>query len=128
VVDGGDGRVVFEVSAGADPPTNDGAQQGLTRRHADGSIDESFHAMMDKLIDGDGGSRAAVVVQPDGQIVSAGLFNQVNGVDRPGLARLNPDGSTDPSFVPENNDESYHNIHPLALQADSKLLASFGDG
>ena len=110
----GNGRTLFEGSADSAPPDNGGPQKGLTRLNADGSIDESFHPMMDKLIDGDGGSRAAVVVQPDGKIVIAGLFNQVNGVDRPGLARLNPDGSTDPSFVPENNDESYHNIHPLA--------------
>jgi hypothetical protein len=57
----------------------------------------------------------------------------VNGVDRPGLARLNPDGSTDTSFVPEsrvteNNDAGSYNIRGLAIQADGKILAASGDG
>jgi uncharacterized delta-60 repeat protein len=55
----GDGRTLFEGSADPAAP-NDGPQKGLTRLNPDGSIDESFHPMMDKLIDGDAGSRAAV--------------------------------------------------------------------
>jgi len=44
---------------------------------------------MDRLIDIDGSSHAAAVVQPGGRIIAAGIFTQINGVDRPELARLN---------------------------------------
>jgi uncharacterized delta-60 repeat protein len=124
----GDGRTLFEGNTGPVAPTGGAPQQGLTRLNVDGSIDASFHPMMDYLVQVDFGSKAAVVVQPDGKIFTAGLFSQVNGVDRPGLARLNPDGSTDASFVPESNAAGDRYSRPLALQEDGKILASFGDG
>jgi hypothetical protein len=68
-----------------------------------------------------------VVVQPDGRILTAGAFSEVNGVDRPGLARLNTDGSTDMSFLPESRDNGYR-VNALALQPDHKILAALGDG
>jgi uncharacterized delta-60 repeat protein len=124
----GDGSVLFEGNADSAAPDDAWTGKGMTRLNPDWSIDESFHSVMDILASFEGGSRNAAVVQPDGKIVIAGFFNKVNGVDRPGLARLNPDGSTDASFAPENNDAGDHNIRPLALQADGKLLVSFGDG
>jgi uncharacterized delta-60 repeat protein len=120
----GDGRALFEGNADPAAPVDGEPQQGLTRLNADGSIDESFHPMMDILSSGFGGSMNAAVVQPDGKIVIAGLFNHVNGVNRPGLARLNPDGSTDASFMPENN----YYIISLALQADGKFLGAGANG
>ena len=84
--------------------------------------------MMDFLVDVDNESKAAVVVQSDGQIFNSSLLNQVNGVDRPGLARLNPDGATDASFVPESNEADDHYYSPLARQINGKIQASFGNG
>ncbi len=40
------------------------------------------------------------VVQPDGRIIITGNFTAVNGITRPRVARLNPDGSHDTSFAP----------------------------
>jgi len=42
----------------------------------------------------------AVLVQPDGKILLTGVFERVNGVARPRVARLNADGSLDTSFDP----------------------------
>jgi hypothetical protein len=41
-----------------------------------------------------------VTVAPDGQILIGGNFTGVNGTPLPSVARLNPDGSIDPSFIP----------------------------
>ncbi len=40
-----------------------------------------------------------VLVQPDGKIVAVGDFEQVNGVSAVFMVRLNPDGTTDPTFT-----------------------------
>ena len=42
----------------------------------------------------------ATVVLPDGKILIGGNFTVIGGAARPGLARLNSDGSLDDSFVP----------------------------
>ena len=38
-------------------------------------------------------------VQPDGKIIAAGNFTEVNGAPQNGVVRLLPNGSTDPSFA-----------------------------
>jgi len=59
---------------------------------------------------------------PNGTIYFSGAYDTVNGQSRHGLARLKPDGTLDPTFVPE----VYVSPSPdaLALQADGKVLAS----
>lgn len=42
----------------------------------------------------------AMVRQPNGGLVFDGMFDTVEGLSRPGLARLNPDGSLDPGWNP----------------------------
>lgn len=127
----GDGSTVFEGNLKPEPlDYRVGPQQGLTRLKADGSVDTSFQPLMDRLIDVDGGSRTEAVVQPDGKIIVAGLFTQINGLRRPGLARLNRDSSTDTSFSPESpkDDSASYHVRALALQADGKLLVAGSDG
>lgn len=46
------------------------------------------------------GTVNAVVLQPDGKVIIAGAFTTVKGLARPGIARLNADGSGDSSFNP----------------------------
>jgi uncharacterized delta-60 repeat protein len=41
----------------------------------------------------------AIAVQPNGKILIAGDFTRVNGLSRAGIARLNPDGTTDYTFL-----------------------------
>lgn len=66
------------------------------------------------------GSCRAIAVQPDGKILVAGDFAIVNGVERDGIARLNPDGSLDLSFDPGYGANA--GVRAVALQPDGKVL------
>lgn len=61
----------------------------------------------------------SAAVQPDGKIVVGGQFTSVNGKPRLNLARLNPDGSTDPGFSPEVRNTA---VNCIVLQPDGKIL------
>lgn len=97
---------------------------GIARLNADGSLDTSF----------DPGSGAddsvrPVRIQPDGKLVIGGYFKTFNGVARTRLARLNADGSLDPSFDPGSGATGSDpergasgDVYALALQTDGKVL------
>ena len=61
----------------------------------------------------------AVVAQPDGKVIIGGNFTTVKGLARTNLARLNADGSGDPTF---DAGATNRNIRCLDLQPDGKLL------
>lgn len=61
----------------------------------------------------------AIAVQPDGKIVIGGDFTSVNSVSRPGIARLNADGSLDQNFAPPFY---YSNVFALHLAANGNIL------
>ena len=70
-------------------------------------------------------------VQPDGGVLVAGGFTSVNGMARPGLARLGRDGLLDPTFAPATNLDL--EVWAMAVQSDRKILvggrrANFGEG
>jgi uncharacterized delta-60 repeat protein len=127
IVIDGEGRTLFEGSTNSLESSETGPQQGLTRLTVDNRVDPLFHPVMDRTARADWGSRTTALIQPDGKILTGGVFGEVNGVERQGLARLNPDGSTDKSFAPEPVAEGYY-AQALALQTDQKILAGFGDG
>ncbi len=70
---------------------------GIARLEADGDADKSFNP---GIITGLSGQpfMNALQVQPDGKILLAGSFSNINGAARNRLARFNPDGSLDASF------------------------------
>jgi len=59
-------------------------------------------------------------VQPDGCVLVAGAFTNLNGVARPGLARLGRDGLLDPAFSPVV-DLSLE-VWAIAVQSDRRIL------
>ena len=61
-----------------------------------------------------------VVVQPDGKILIGGYFNNVMNEKRPGIARLNPDGTLDQFFKPNATGGA---VLSIAVQADGQVLA-----
>jgi uncharacterized delta-60 repeat protein len=83
-------------------------------RGAAGEVDLSFDPGS-----GVNGTVNAVVVQPDGKVIIGGEFTTVKGLARPGLARLNADGSGDSSFNPGAMPGGFIS---LGLQSDGKLL------
>jgi uncharacterized delta-60 repeat protein len=66
-----------------------------------------------------GGSVLHIAVQPDGKILIGGFFEAVSGMSRPGLARLEPDGTLDPSFDPRIDRGS---VRGILLQPDGKIV------
>jgi len=62
----------------------------------------------------------AISPQPDGKLVIGGVFSGLNGVFQPGLARMNPDGGLDPSFVPGSGPDGLS--ASIVLQPDGRLV------
>ncbi len=88
-----DGKILI---AGSFSAVNGVSRPGLARLHVDGSLDAGFL----NGLSGPGISTVnAMVVLPDGRILIAGYFETFNGVDRPNLARLQPDGTLDTTFL-----------------------------
>ena len=81
---------------------------------APGDVDLSFDPGL-----GVNGPVNAVVVQPDGKMIIGGQFTTVRGFARTNLARLNADGSGDPTFDPG---QAFRVVDSLARQPDGKLL------
>jgi uncharacterized delta-60 repeat protein len=83
---------------------------------------------------GDGLIVNAMILQPDGKVLVAGRFDAVNGTPRRLLARLNPDGTLDTTFIgpqfnsvhSQNGQFSGATLSALALQADGKILVGGG--
>lgn len=77
----------------------DGSTRYLTRLNADGTLDAAFNPRFESRRAGAGGIAQAVVLI-DGTILVGGAFNKINGVSRPSIARLKPDGTLDETFRP----------------------------
>jgi uncharacterized delta-60 repeat protein len=68
-----------------------------------------------------GGAINSIVPQPNGKVLLAGGFTVVDGVSRGGIARLNPDGSNDYTFM-NGMSGCDEGIYTMALQADGKII------
>jgi uncharacterized delta-60 repeat protein len=110
-----DGKVVI----GGDLDTFNGiARKGIARVNADGALDESFAPNLE------GKARAvySLALQNDGKILIGGSFTSVNGLARTNLARLNPDGSSDASFVGSVSGGSSDGVGVVVLQPDGRIV------
>jgi uncharacterized delta-60 repeat protein len=86
----------------------------IARLNADGSIDSSFNpgAVYNNPV-------LSMALQADGKILVGGWFATLGGESRSNIARLNADGSIDPSFNPGADG----GVLSLVLQADGKILS-----
>lgn len=67
----------------------------------------------------------ALALQPDGKIIAAGLFFNINGTaNSRGIARLNSNGSVDGTFNPGTSVD--YGISSVAVQPDGKILLAGG--
>lgn len=87
----------------------------IARLNPDGSLDPSFNIGV-----GPDTTVRDIVLQPDGKILIAGRFNTINGVSASKIARLNADGTVDPTFNQLTN--LNNDIRSIALQPDGKIL------
>ena len=107
-----DGKV---IAAGRFTKANGVSRNRIARFNSDGSLDASFDPGI-----GPDGDIFAAVLQPDGRIIVAGRFTMFTGFTRNRIARLNADGTVDPSF----GFSAGINNTPLALalQQDGRII------
>jgi uncharacterized repeat protein (TIGR01451 family)/uncharacterized delta-60 repeat protein len=92
----------------------------IVRLNDDGSVDTSFDPGQ-----GADGPVYAVAVYPTntlngGKILIGGSFANVRGVGRPGIARLNADGTLDATFDPGTGANDV--VRAVAIQTDGRVL------
>lgn len=106
-----DGKVLI---GGAFLFYNGVARNRIARLNSDGTLDASFNP-------GQGADNHVYVValQPDGKILIGGVFDSYDGVSRTHIARLNSDGSLDPTFF---NSSPNDHVRAIVVQPDGKIL------
>ncbi len=103
------------VSSAGDTATSSTAELKINLPMS-GDLDYSFapHSSFD-------GEIRCAIVQPDGRVLVGGYFSTVQGAFRGAIARLNPDGKTDPSFMNGLSGANYW-VNAMALQDDGKII------
>lgn len=88
----------------------------LARLNPDGSLDSTFAQ------EGGGLSDAvySIAIQDDGKYLVTGQFDYYNGINTPGVVRLNTDGSFDDTFSISTITSG--NYNSVAIQEDGKIL------
>jgi uncharacterized delta-60 repeat protein len=113
-----DGKVVLGGYTGDDFSRT--PSKGVWRVNSDGSLDTSFDARIPKLE-----SVGTIALETDGKILIGGGFTAVNGVSRTRIARLNPDGSLDNSFIPVLGAPGVF-VNKIVVQPDGNILVGGG--
>ncbi len=104
------------VAGGVFTSVNGAARSRLARLRIDGTLDDSFLAGASA-----DGPVQAIAAQADGGLLLGGAFTRINGEYRGGVARLNADGSLDPSFNPGLG-ASGGSVLAMAALADGRIL------
>lgn len=112
-----DGKILY---AGFFLTVDGQSRNYIVRFNADGTLDSSFDSggTVNEIIN-------SMALQADGKIVGGGAFSNVAGQLRQGIARLNADGSFDPTFrvnfTPTN---VLIGNTSVVVQADGKIVFS----
>ena len=111
-----DGKIII---GGAFTTFNGDSVNYIVRLNIDGSRDSSFQV-------GTGPNYwiKKCIVQPDGKIIIAGYFTEVNGVSKNKIARINPNGTIDNSF--NIGTGANDKIFDIELQSNGKVLVGAG--
>jgi uncharacterized delta-60 repeat protein len=92
-------------------------QSNLSRITLSGTLDTNFTSH-----GGVSGAVNAMIQQPDGRLIIGGEFTSVNGVPRNRMARLNLDGTVDPTF--DIGEGPNGPVYALLLRPDGKLAVA----
>lgn len=98
-------------------------RRNLVRINTDGTVDTSFLPGSGPTYESSYDGILDILQQPDGKIMIAGNFITFNGVARPKIARLNPDGSVDTSFADVSSFLNILGVKFISLFNDGKILA-----
>ena len=107
-----DGKIII---GGSFTLLNGKSRQHIARLNTDGSLDTTFNPGT-----GADSNISSIAIQADGKILIGGFFDVYNGITRNSIARLNPDGSLDPSFDPGTGGNGP--VKTIVILNDGKLL------
>jgi len=109
-----DGKILI---GGTFTTFNGVSKNRITRLNADGTPDTTFNP-------GTGANAMVyrIVPQTDGKILVTGEFTTFNGISKNRIARLNADGTFDPTFNPAPGANGP--VHSIEVQTDGKILIS----
>jgi uncharacterized delta-60 repeat protein len=90
----------------------------------DGWIDRTFNSFGSGFANslGTNGSILACAIQSDGKIIIAGNFTSYNGTETNRIARLNPNGTIDNSFIIGAGFNGV--VNDIKIQPDGKIIAA----
>ncbi|MDB6125895.1 MAG: hypothetical protein JWQ71_4888 [Pedosphaera sp.] len=94
-----------------------GPVRGVVRLNPDGSLDTGF---ANQIGLGTDGTVFAVIIQTDGKIWVGGSFTTANNVDHRNIARLNADGSVDPTFFAGSGPND--TVYSMVVQPDGAVM------
>jgi uncharacterized delta-60 repeat protein len=95
------------------------SRSNIARLNPDGSLDTTFSTPNF----GQGTSAVYdIAIQTDGRILMTGAFNTVNGEMRESVARLQANGSLDPTFASTMATVGTAEVHVVRLDADQRIL------
>jgi len=97
----------------------------IARLNSNGTIDTSFTSpgFGDSDFGDYYGTISTFVTQSDGKILVGGIFNEVSGSARTGLARLNSNGTLDTSFATQSwGSFGIGEVRDIAIQNDGKIV------
>ncbi|MGB9604118.1 MAG: Calx-beta domain-containing protein, partial [Limisphaerales bacterium] len=106
-----DGKIVI---GGAFTRVYGAIRNGIARVNPDGSVDTTFAT-------GAGANDVvnAVALQNDGKVVIGGAFTTVRNQSMKAIARLNPDGTLDASFIPVSIEGT---VRTIAIDASGRII------
>lgn len=107
-----DGKIIF---AGDFDTINGTARYRLVRLNVNGSVDTTFDPGLGATC-----TVYAISLQNNGQLIIGGAFVNYDGTAINRIARLNTDGSLDPSFDPGTGADN--NIYTTNIQIDGKII------
>jgi uncharacterized delta-60 repeat protein len=114
-----DGKIII----GGEFSTYNGvASNNIARLNSDGTLDQNFNS--GAYPTGPGDEVHAITIQNDGKLLIGGLFSNYDNTPSKGIARVDADGTLDPSFDPGNGIEhsNYARIFEIKVQNDGKIL------
>lgn len=113
-----DGQIVI---GGNFDHVNGEPRNGLARLSADGALDETF----DPGAGLNGGTAYDLAVQDDGRLLVAGSFTQAGDVASPGIARMEPNGAVDLTFMGTlSAGQNPAAVYAMALQPDQEIVVA----
>lgn len=95
------------------------AHSHMARLQRDGTVEANATFNFTFNAGANAGSVSALAWQPDGKLLAAGSYSELNGQPRKNIVRLTQSGTVDATFVTADMDQT---IGGIAVQADGKVI------